>query len=90
MRKRISTECSFHSMNYETRVVFYIPSPEARYKLNGMVLCSLNSVILLLHRNKDINDDALYPFSPWSMFMPHCGSDEAGYNLLLDKYEIDK
>ena len=28
--KRISNEFSFHTMYYETRCVFYIPSPEAR------------------------------------------------------------
>ena len=34
--KRISSEFSFHTMYYETRCVFYIPSPEARgYKTHN-------------------------------------------------------
>ena len=34
--KRISNEFSFHTMYYETRCVFYIPSPEARgYKTHN-------------------------------------------------------
>ena len=34
--KRISNEFSFHAMCYETRCVFYIPSPEARgYKTHN-------------------------------------------------------
>ena len=34
--KRISNEFSFHTMYYETRCVFYIPSPEARgYKTHS-------------------------------------------------------
>ena len=34
--KRISNEFSFHMMYYETRCVFYIPSPEARgYKTHN-------------------------------------------------------
>ena len=34
--KRISNEFSFHTMYYETRYVFYIPSPEARgYKTHS-------------------------------------------------------
>ena len=34
--KRISNEFSFHTIYYETRCVFYIPSPEARgYKTHN-------------------------------------------------------
>ena len=34
--KRTSNEFSFHTMYYETRCVFYIPSPEARgYKTHN-------------------------------------------------------
>ena len=34
--KRISNEFSFHTMYYETRCVYYIPSPEARgYKTHN-------------------------------------------------------
>ena len=66
--KRISNEFSFHTMYYETRCVFYIPSPEARgYKTHnsfhntsyGMKI-HLKSYISLLKTKKATGVDKMF------------------------------